>query len=332
MSGSGGIQTSVNTLQAPAVVGDWCDSNPRYSVDAGPFGLVSGLNGLTIGLFAWLDATILDGDGAPARANNYGAGVPAGFVHRENQALIGLTNYLADSSMFIPAGFGITLTSAGGVWVQNAGATEATFGMKAFANPSNGTVIFAAAGTAPGGASDSTGAVVNTTLTLVAGIAGNIMTVASISAGHPYPGVTLTSNAVGQVVSQLTNATGPITTANPADYSVGTYALSVGEQTVATGTTIGGNYGLYTISGGTIVGNFGVGTVLSGTGLTAGTTITYQASGASGHAVGATFVTNNYSAATTTAITGSTAIETSFYARSTGLAGEIVKISNQPTP
>jgi hypothetical protein len=35
----GGFQTVVNTQPAPAVEGDFCNTNPRFSVDAGPGGL-----------------------------------------------------------------------------------------------------------------------------------------------------------------------------------------------------------------------------------------------------------------------------------------------------
>lgn len=316
MSGSGGIQTSVNTLQTPAVAGDWCDSNPRYSVDAGPFGLVAGLSGLYVGRFAWLDATILDADGAPARANNFGSGVPAGFVHRENQALI--VTYLADASLLIQAGYECTLTSAGGVWATNDGATEAQFGMKAFANTSTGKVSFAAAGTIAGGASGATSAVVSTTLTLVGSVSGDILTVTSVSAGSVYKGAILTSNAVGTVVNQLTG------TPNGA----GTYTLSVGEQSVAASTTIGGLYGVITF--GTVTGGpFAVGMVLTGTGVVPGTVITDTITGGG---TSGTMVVNPNTNVSSATIVGSSVVETSFYARSSGLAGELVKISNQPTP
>lgn len=324
---SGNFQTQVYTQPAPAVAGDFCDKNPRYTVDAGPGGLVSGSSGLTIGHFAWAIAP-LDSDGAPAIVNNTGWGPVTGFVHRK-QGDAAIVTYLADASMLIIAGQPVTLFNSGGFWAKNDGTTEAQFGMKAFANVLTGAVSFATTGTNPGGATDSTGGVVNTTLTLVGSVSDNILTVASISAGKPYPGALLSSNAIGQVISQLTNATGAITSSNPADYSVGTYLLDTGEQTVAAGTTIGGGYGLYTISGGTITGSFYAGMILSGTGLTVGTAITYQASGATGSTVGATFVTNNRSTATSTPITGSSAVETKWYARSTGLAGELVKISDQ---
>ena len=133
------FQTSINVTQAPGVPGDFATANPRRSTPAGSGAYVAGNNGLTVGLFAWADTatnTIL---------SNTGTGVPTGFVHRELQALI--VNYLGEYSMTIPAGMGVgSLFSGGDFMVKNAGAGAATVGMKAFANTTNGTISFAAAG------------------------------------------------------------------------------------------------------------------------------------------------------------------------------------------
>ena len=99
----GGFQTVVNTQPAPAVEGDFCNKNPRFSVDAGPGGLIAGDNGVVVGRFAWLSYEEVDANEAPAIVNNFGAGPPAGFVHREQQGLI--TGYLQESSMLVPTGF-----------------------------------------------------------------------------------------------------------------------------------------------------------------------------------------------------------------------------------
>jgi hypothetical protein len=78
-----GFQSVVNTQPAPAVEGDFCNTNPRFSVDARPGGLVAGDNGVVIGRFACLSYEEVDANDAPAIVNNFGAGVPDGFVHRE---------------------------------------------------------------------------------------------------------------------------------------------------------------------------------------------------------------------------------------------------------
>ena len=92
---SGGIQSSVTVQPAPAIAGDFASANPRYTVDAGPGGLIAGPSGVTIGLFAWASFQYNDADGAPAALNNYGAGPVTGFVGRSEQGLI--TTYLAQS-------------------------------------------------------------------------------------------------------------------------------------------------------------------------------------------------------------------------------------------
>jgi hypothetical protein len=329
MAGSGGIQTSVGTLQSPAVVGDWCDSNPRYSVDAGPFGLVSGLAGVTIGRFGWLDSTILDSDGAPARVNNFGAGTPAGFIHRENQAVI--LNYLVDSSLFVPAGFGITLMSAGGVWVVNSGTGEAEFGQKAFAFLATGLVTFAGAGTVFGGASATASSIAASTFSVTGSIApsgggqqdqSSILTVTVVGSGTVVPGASISGTGIPtapapQIVAQLTGTAG----------GVGTYAINVGEITAAS-ETVSGTYGTLTI--GTATGTFAIGDILTGTGVVAGTAITANITGTGG--TGGTMAVNNNTVVSSATITASAAVETSFVARSSGLPGELVKISNQLTP
>jgi hypothetical protein len=197
-------------------------------------------------------------------------------------------------------------------------------GQKAFANLNTGQVSFGTAGSPPSSATDSGGAVVNTTLTLVGGVVDNVLTVASVSAGVVYPGAVLSSNAVGVVQpygSGGTTGTG----------GAGTYLLSIGEQTVAAGTTIGGNYGVYTV--GTATGTFTVGMLLTG-GTTLPTVpppaLTVLISGTGGN--GSTFATSGGAVAQTShALVGSSSVETKWYAMSQGIAGELIKISDHPT-
>jgi hypothetical protein len=137
------FQTAVNITQAPAVEGDFCDSNPRGSVQAGQGAFVAGSNGVTIGRFAWADSSLLT-------VANTGSGVPTGFVARTGQqTLARFSAYPPTSgmvSMLIPAGFPLTLHDSGGFWVRNAGAGAVTYGMKAFSNTTNGSASFAATG------------------------------------------------------------------------------------------------------------------------------------------------------------------------------------------
>src|ERR1019366_10760503 len=113
MSGTVGFQKQVNTSLAPGIAGGFASSNPRFVVLAGPGGLVSGPNGLSVGAFAWTSPPD-DGDGASAIASNYGTGPVTGFVAREQQGLI--VAYLAPNSLIAMPGFEATLFSGGDFW------------------------------------------------------------------------------------------------------------------------------------------------------------------------------------------------------------------------
>jgi len=312
---SGGIQSSVTTQPAPAVAGDFSDANPRYSVDAGPGGLVAGPNGLTIGLFCWASSSQIDGDGAPAACNNFGSGNVTGFVGRAQQGLI--TTYLSDAGMTIPAGFETTVYSAGGFWVKNNGATQAVHGNKAYASFANGQASFAASG-APSQATSSAASIAAEIFSVTGSITGNVMTVTAVGSGTVYPGAAISGTNVASgstIVSQLSGTTG----------GIGTYAVSIPEQSAAS-TTISGTYGLLTV-GGTVTGTWGVGQLVGGSGVTAGTTITALGTGTGG---AGTYVVNLTQTVGSEALTGNSDVETSWYAVSSGLAGELVKISNAP--
>jgi hypothetical protein len=136
------FQQSVNVTQAPAVAGDFASANPRHSALSVPGGFVAGAGGVNVGLFAWADTatgTIL---------LNTGAGLPTGFIHRALNALNYAYFTSPDGTTFtIPAGQGIgELFDGGDFFVKNAGAGAVTVNMKAFANSTNGTISFAAAG------------------------------------------------------------------------------------------------------------------------------------------------------------------------------------------
>ena len=309
-----GMQTQVGAQYAPAVEGDFCDLNPRFTVDAGPGGLVSGAAGVTVGRFAWATMQAIDPDNAPAIVNNFGVGTVTGFVHREQQGLN--TTFLLDASMIVPVGFPITLFSGGGFWVKNKGTTQALLGQKAYASFVDGSVSFAATG-APLTASGTASSVAASTFSVTGSIAGNVMTVTAVGSGTIVPGATISGTNVisgTQVVTQLTGGTVG---------GVGTYAVNIAEQTVAS-TTISGTYGTMTV-GGTVTGTFEVGATISGTSVVTGTQITALISGTGG---AGTYVVNNNTVVSSTTITATTNVETKWVAMSSGLTGELVKISD----
>jgi hypothetical protein len=308
-------QTQVNVQPAPAVAGDFASKNPYWTYDAGPGGLVAGPNGLSVGLFAWVTAPH-DADGTPSYANNAGTGNVAGFVHRGQQGLI--ENYLATSSMLIPAGFPVVLMNGGDFWVVNGGSGVAQVGMKAYAAFATGAASFAASGAPSSGGTSTASTIAATTFSATGSIAGDVMTVTAVGSGTVYPGSTISGTNVtsgNQVVSQISGAAG----------GVGTYYVSIPEQSVAS-TTISGTYGLLTV-GGTVAGNFAVNDVLAATGsVVAGTTITAAISGTGG---AGTYVVNNNTAVSSQAINvAAVNVETKWYAASNGLPGELVKITS----
>jgi hypothetical protein len=306
------FQSQVNTVPAPAVAGDFASYNPRDTVLAGPGGLVAGSAGVTVGNFAWWSASAIDQDSAPQIVNSFGSGPVTGFVHRNQQALI--TTYLAETSLTIPAGFPVTLFASGDFWVKNSGTTEATVGMNAYANYSNGAVTFAAAGSVS--SASVTGAIAASTASVTGSISGDVMTVTAVGSGTLVVGGILSGTGVAtgtQIVSQLTGTAG----------GIGTYSVSIPEQTVAS-TTISETYGTLTVSA-VSSGTLGVGDALSGTGVTTGTTITALGTGTGGTG---TYIVSPSQTASSTTITAGTSVQTKWVAMSAGAPGELVKISS----
>lgn len=304
--------SQVNVQPAIGVAGDFADSNPRASVDAGAGGLISGASGVVIGRFAWLSASTIDADGAPAIVNNTGAGKPQGFVHREQQGLI--TTYLTAFGMTIAPGFQMGLMASGGYLAKNDGAGQALPGMKAYANLADGSVTFALTG-APTAGLSATASVAASTASVTGSISDNVLTVTAVGAGVVRPGATLTALAAAgtKIVSQLSGTTG----------GIGTYAVSIPEQNVASG-TITMTYGTMTV---TVVASGGValGQTLTGTGVTAGTKVTQFISGTG--LTGTYVVDSNTVVSSTADIAANANVETDYECQSSALAGELAKIS-----
>lgn len=262
-----GFPRTVNVVAAPAVLGDFCDSNPRSTVDASQGAFVAGPNGLAVGLFAWADST-------NTFLSNFGTGAPTGFVRRNQLALI--TAFLGDDSLVIPAGYQTEVFNAGGFWVVNNGASTTSIGQTAYANNATGQIQF---GSNWSGASFTGSLAVNSgsastiaANSVTGSISGTTLTVSSIATGALAPGQTLSGAGVDPattIVSQLTGTTG----------STGTYVVSVSQN--VSSTTITPSGGTLTV-GGTVTGTFAVGQTLTGAGVTAGTTINAAISGTGG--------------------------------------------------
>lgn len=310
---AGGFQTQVNVQPAPAVEGDWASANPRFFFNAGQGGMVCGAGGVTVGRFAWASYETSDNDNAPATVNNFGAGAVSGIIHREQQALI--TAYLADATMVVPLGFGITVCTGGDLWVRNNGAGEALIGQKAYANTVTGQVSFAATGSATNGGS-ATGSIAASTFSVTGSIAGNVMTVSAVGSGVVVAGATISGTNVAtstKVVKQLSGAAG----------GIGTYALNIPEQTAAS-TTISGTYGTFTAAS-ALTGAFTLGGILTGTGISVPTYITQFLTGTGGLG---TYVVDVNTVVASATLSEASNVETKWFATSSGANGELVKISS----
>jgi hypothetical protein len=313
----GGFQQQVYNQPAAFVAGDRVSQNPLFSFDAGPAGLIAG-SSLFVGRFAWVTAPF-DPNGSPRIANSFGGGAPDGFLMRGQQALN--TTYLSNAGNQVQQGYQTALQVAGDFAVVNDGATEAQNGHKAFAFVANGKVAFAPAGTIYGGSSSTAAAIAASTFSVTGSVADSVLTVTAVGAGTLVKGATIANAALPtnpgpKIVSQLTGTPG----------GIGTYQLNVGELTVAAGATITGTYGTLTLGGVSAV-PFAIGDVLTGSGVVAGTKVSQILTGTGGGA-GDTVAVDNNTVVGSTTITASIAVETKFFARSTGLAGEVVKISS----
>jgi hypothetical protein len=321
MSGTGGWQTQVYDQPAAFIAGNRTSQNPIFSYDAGPGGLVAG-SSLFVGRFAWVTQP-LDPNGTPSIANSFGNGAPNGFLMLNQQALN--TTYLSFAGMQVNPGAQTALMIGGDFAVVNDGTTEAEYGQKAFAYVATGKVTFATAGTVFGGASATSSSIAASTFSVTGSIAGSLMTVTVVGSGTVVAGASISGTSIPtapapQIVSQVT----PLLAGETAG-GVGRYNLNVGEITAAS-ETISGTYGTLTI--GTATGTFAVGDVLTGTNVVTSppTVITQNLTGTGG--TGGTMVVNNNTVVSSTTITASLAVETKFFARSTGLPGEAVKISS----
>lgn len=309
--------SQVNVVPGIGVEGDFASANPRYNVLSGSGALVAGPNGLAIGRFCWASMTGVDDLGVGAVVNNYGSGPVLGLVHREMQALI--TAYLSGDTLIIPAGLPAgSIMNGGDFLVKNTGATQALVGQKAYANFADGKVTFAATASPTGGASATGSTIAAATNSATGTITGNVFTAVSGLTGTFYPGTTLSGTGVAtgtQIVSQLTGTAG----------GLGTYAVSIPEQAV-TSTLISGTYGILTI--GTATGTFAVNGLLTVSGsVVAGTYITANITGSGG--TGGTMVVNNNTVVGSQTISvAAINVETKFIAMSSGLTGELVKISS----
>ena len=315
-------QTSVNITQAPALAGDFASVNPMHNALSPIEGAFrAGPSGATIALWGWFDSS-------GAYINNYGAGAPNAFLARTQEALI--TTYASPYGNTIPAGFMVgNAFDKGDFWVNNAGATLAQPGMKAYASLTAGTTTFNWTGNTSTCTTASSAAISGSTVsaaTFTGSITDGVLTAGTVT-NTIYPGAILTGGGSGflagtYVTGQLTGVAG----------AAGTYTVYPAEQSCASASLTAT---ASVLSGGTMQsGTVAVGDVIITTGTTAATTGTIV-----GMTVMANVTANQWSLApaqgqttagtlTTGTVVLATNVETKWYAKSNGAQNEPVIISD----
>ena len=207
-----GFQQTVNIQPAPGLPGDFASADPRANVAAGPGALIAAPSGVTVGRFAWVDAT-------GVFASNTGSGLPDGFVHRSLGDVL-ITTYLAETSSLILGGFEVTLFSAGIFWAVNSGAGAAVRNTKVYSTYGTGAVTTGATGLTIAGSS-VTGSIAGTVLTVTSVTSG------TITVGQPISGTGITA---GTYITAFGTGTG----------GAGTYTVNTSQTAASTTITSGG--------------------------------------------------------------------------------------------
>jgi hypothetical protein len=271
-----GFPRQVNVQPAIAVEGDRASTNPNlYSVIAGVGAFIAGLQGVTVGAFAWADPTF-------TILNSFGAGPVTGFVSREGLRADIVTPGpgFPDSSQTILGGSYVSAFNSGDFYVRNNGSTTSQIGQTCYALNASGLAAFGAAGSPPVGASVTGSIAANVVTASVApntatgSIAANVLTVTAEGAGSVLgSGQTVSGPGVDpgtSIVAQISGSPG----------GVGTYQVSI-SQNVPAGTALTMSGGGLTVSAVTS-GTLAVNQSLTGTNFPAGTTITGLGTGTGG--------------------------------------------------
>lgn len=320
------FQSQVNYQQAPGVVGARASMNPVATVDAGPGSLVAGAYGAVVGRFAW---NVYATPGGPGVANNFSPTapvVPDGFISNEQQAFI--TVWLDQSSLVVPAGYGVTEYERGDFWAQSQ-LSDAAIGQKVFANLFDGQIIAADTGAFPTNTSGSAASIVGTVADLtnyslnITSVVSGVVAVGQAVLGEGYaPGTYIES------FGTFNGATGTVfTTQNPsALFTAGSLLTSTpeavgGGTATCSGTTSQTHLTIETL----LTGQIYKGQLVKGTNVATGT---YVASlGTYNGATGDIILSANLTGAITSdPVEFSSWIETPWYVKSPGNVGDIIKI------
>lgn len=199
------FQGTVNAQPSPAVEGDFASDNPRFSMDAGPGGLITDTTlGVIVGRFAWADVNGVVHNAYPGGASPVAR---LGFVAREGNLLALITAWLGEATLVIPPAMPITLHTDADVWARVTG-SNGTQGQKAFANYGTGQLIPGAVGSAPTISITGTTANASPTITNVSAAVFPGELVSDGGTHIPAGATIITGAAAGGNATMSANATG----------------------------------------------------------------------------------------------------------------------------
>lgn len=165
---------------------------------------------VTVAAFVW------PGTDTDNQVTNSGTGKVLGFAVNDQTGVI--PNYLQEYSMQVPAGFTVQVAEQG-EWFAKSATNASTLGQKVYANYGDGSLSFAATGSA----STNAGITANTASSNVLTVTAN--SGAPIQVGQPVSGAGIPA---GTYISALGTGTG----------GAGTYTLSQAATATATGVTV----------------------------------------------------------------------------------------------
>lgn len=192
-----GFQKTINANPAPAVEGDFASTNPFSSLLATAGALVCGAAGVIVGRFAFAK----NADGVTTNQHP-GVASRLGFVGREQTGAM-ITGFLAESTLTVLKGYGVTLYSRGEFWGRFAGG--AVMGQKVYASFYDGSLSAAATATPT-----TVAPTVSTTN------ASAVVTITAAGASNVSPGMPISGAGIpaGATIISYGTSTGGLGTVN----------------------------------------------------------------------------------------------------------------------
>jgi hypothetical protein len=324
------FQRQVNINQAPGFIGAIASMNPIATIVAGPGGLVAGTGGVAVGRFAWNTypnsaSTTISGNPGQATNQCLTGRVPDGFIGNLQEGLI--TIWLNDSTLIVPVGYGVTEYNRGDFWAQN-NMSDAPMGAKVFANLLDGQVTSGVPGAfltqAPGSAAAGSATLVlgSYTVIITANTTGTFAPGQIITGAGIPPDTAIESGTIG--------ATGTFQMSAPATIAgtgVAVIAVALEGNGGATCSSVTGGTGSPNLTINAVpVGSLYVGQLVQNiAGIAAGTYISGLGTwnGATGYVV---LSANPTATITAQACNFTPWIETSWFVKSVGNIGDLIKI------